>query len=209
ALADRALPSGDEIARRCAASILAFVKELDPPEAGPYPREVFMAETVEWILGREERVVVSAHNSHVRRTPFLGRPTLGGLLGSTLGSGLVVLGTTYGRGPEVRFTQRSPRPFDCEVSLEERTVLPPNSVESRLDRLGPPVTVADLRRTPDGFLDGVDGTLAGGGLDPVDDFPAAYDALVHLRRVTRVPGAFERLRAEFERQEHPEEPESP
>ncbi|MEV4095671.1 erythromycin esterase family protein [Streptosporangium saharense] len=206
ALAGRAFLTGDETARRCAASILAFVEELDPPGAGPYPRETFMAETVEWILGREGRVVVSAHNAHVRRSPFLGRPTLGGLLDATLGPGLVVIGTTYGTGPEVRFTQRSPRPFDCEVSLRERTAPPPNSVESRLERLGPPVTVVDLHRVPDGFLDGVEGTLASGGLDPVDDFPSAYDALVHVREVTRVPGAFERLRAEFE---HPEDPESP
>ncbi|MFI6925394.1 erythromycin esterase family protein [Nonomuraea spiralis] len=217
-LAGRAFPLGDPVLRRCAASLLAFAEEGEeavPPD-GPYPRERFMAETVAWVLEREERIVVSAHNSHVRRTPFHGRPTLGGLLAPSLGAGLVVIGSTYGHGPEVRFTQRSPRPYDCDVSLVTRT-LPPNCVETPLDRLGPPVTVVDLRRAPGELFDGIDGTLASGGLDPVDDFPAAYDALIHVRRVGRVPGAFERLRAEFgsaappdaHQPPHPEQPESP
>ncbi|MFI6498024.1 erythromycin esterase family protein [Nonomuraea typhae] len=238
-LVERTAAQDDVIVHRCGASIQAFLAELDTPQAGPYPREVFMADTVRWILEREERIVVSAHNAHVRRTPLHGRPTLGGLLGESpaigespviggspvvgrspaiggspvvgrspaIGGSPVVVGMTYGAGPEVRFTQRSPRPFDCEVSLHERT-LPANAVESRLERLGGPVAVADLRHAPAGLFDGVDGTLAAGGLDPVDDFPAAYDALIHFRRVTRVPGAFERLRAEFDTQS-PAEPESP
>lgn len=210
ALVERAALHDDEVVRRCAASLHAFVAELDAPAAGPYPREVFMAETVNWVLERERRIVVSAHNAHVRRTPFLGRPMMGGLLASSLGAGLVVIGMTYGSGPEVRFTQRSPRPFDCDVSLEART-LPPNCIESRLDRLGPPVAAVDLRRAPSEFFDGVDGTLANGGLDPVDDFPAAYDAVIHVRGATRVPGAFERLRAELgaaDASQSLEEPES-
>ncbi|MEV3981244.1 erythromycin esterase family protein [Nonomuraea sp. NPDC049758] len=210
-LAGRALRSADPVLRRCAASLQAFADEAETGEAGPagapYPRDRFMAETVEWVLEREQRIVVSAHNSHVRRSPFHGRPTLGGLLAASLGDGLVVVGTTYGSGPEVRFTQRSPRPFDCDVSLEART-LPPNCVEAPLDRLGPPVTVVDLRRAPRELFDGIDGTLASGGLDPVDDFPAAYDALIHVRRVSRVPGAFERLQAEFAAA-RPARPESP
>ncbi|WP_214321217.1 erythromycin esterase family protein [Nonomuraea sediminis] len=197
ALADRALLHEDEVVRRCAASLAAFLEELGTPPAGPYPREVFMADTVRWVLEREERVVVSAHNAHVRRTPFLDRPMLGGLLAPALGDDLVVIGMTYGSGPEVRFTQRSPRPFDCEVSLEER-VLAPNSIEARLERLDEPVSFVDLRRAPAELFDGVDGTAAAGGLDLVDDFPAAYDALIHFRQVSRVPGAFERLRDELE-----------
>ncbi|MFJ8372479.1 erythromycin esterase family protein [Streptomyces sp. NPDC094461] len=188
-----------EIALWCAASLRAFVAEADEdgtsPE-GPHPREAFMARSVEWILRRERRVVVSAHNAHVRRTPLHGRPTLGGLLSAELGADLVVIGTTYGSGPEVTFTQRSSRPFDCDVTLGARTPTP-ESVESRLDRLGQEVALLDPRRAPAGFFDGVEGTLAGGELDPVDDFPAAYDALLHFRRVNRIPGAFERSRAEF------------
>lgn len=214
-----------EVALWCAASLRAFVAETETetetedredrgadaePSAGPYPRDVFMARSVEWILRRERRVVVSAHNAHIRRTPLNGRPTLGSRLDSALGTDLVAIAMTYGSGPEVRFTQRSPRPFDCEVTLGTRTLMP-ESVESRLDRLGPPLTLVDPRRAPDGFFDGVQGTLVGGGLDPVDDFPATYDALLHVRRVTRIPGAFERLRAEFAEAArlHPDAPDKP
>ena len=41
------------------------------------------------------------------------------------------------------------------------------------------------------------GMHAGAELDPVDDLAAAFDAIIHLSRAHRVPGAFERLRTEF------------
>lgn len=188
-----------ETALWCAASLEAFVAEAEADAVlleEPYPREEFMARSVEWILRRERRIVVSAHNGHVRREPLDGRPTLGGLLSASLGDDLVVIGMTYGSGPEVHFAQRSPRPFDWDVTLGTRT-LPPWSLESRLDRLGPETSVLAPRRAPAGFFDGVAGTLAHGELEPVEDFPAAYDAIIHVRRVSRIPGAFERLRAEF------------
>ncbi|MFI6316798.1 erythromycin esterase family protein [Nonomuraea sp. NPDC050556] len=171
-LAERADPHDDPVVRRCGASLRAFVAELDVPEAGPYPRDVFMADTVRWVLEREERVVVSAHNAHVQRTPFEGRPTMGCLLDAALGEEMVVIGMTYGSGPEVRFTQRSPRPFDCDVELVEH-VVEPGSLEERMDRLDLPVAALALGGEP-------------------------YDAVVHVRHATRIPGAFERLRAEFE-----------
>jgi prolyl oligopeptidase/erythromycin esterase len=201
ALHGRALRDGDDTAVRCAESLRAFVADGDGEQLSaeqPYPREEFMADTVRWILEREQRVLVSAHNAHVRRTPLHGRPMLGALLAAELGPELRVIGMTYGSGPEVRLTPRSPRPFDWEVSLHERELVP-ESLEARLERLpGGPVLLVDTRQVPPGFFDGVTGTQANGGLDPLDDVPAAFDALLHVRQVTRVPGAFERLRDEFE-----------
>ncbi|HZX07122.1 erythromycin esterase family protein [Kribbella sp.] len=185
-LEDRAAVLGDEIAIRCAASLHAFVEELAGPVSGPYPRDVFMADTVRWIADREDRIVVSAHNAHVQRTPFLGRTTVGGMLPA---DGVVVIGTTYGTGPEVRFTERSARPFDCDVTLEQR-VPPPNSIEARLDRLGYPIALVE----PADMV--AEGMLSNGEFVPTD-CAAAYDALIHFREVHRIPGAFERLRAEF------------
>ncbi|NUR87855.1 MAG: erythromycin esterase family protein, partial [Nonomuraea sp.] len=49
-LAARGSASADDVVRHCAASLRAFVAELDPPETGPYPRDAFMAETVRWVL---------------------------------------------------------------------------------------------------------------------------------------------------------------
>lgn len=196
----RVREDGDEVALRCARSIEAFLAELDwGGDQGPYPREGFMAETVQWIAAREERILVYAHDTHVRRTAVDGRPWMGALLSEAMGAQLRVLGTTYGTGPVVVFTQRSPRPYDCDVELRERGTAA-GGVEEVLDGLlgEADAAVVDLRSLERDAFAGVDGLLVGGGLERVDDFPAAFDALVHLRRVHAAPGAFERLREEFD-----------
>ncbi|GAB3857886.1 hypothetical protein GCM10028801_17000 [Nocardioides maradonensis] len=154
-LAERGRRTGDAVAERLAASLDAFVAEQGDVGDGPYPREVFLADTVRWVLDREPRILVSAHDGHVQRDPVDGRPTLGGLLAPDLGEDLVVIGTRYSRGPAVRITERSSRPYDWDVALEEG------------------VAVAEP------------GT--------------GYDVVLDLGSVHRVPGAFERLRAELAR----------
>lgn len=203
-LVRRARISEDPIARQCAESIAAFVDEAlgEPPFGEPYHRERFMARTVDWVLEREPRIVVSAHNAHVRRTAMHGRPSLGALLDAELGGALRAIGMTYGAGPEVRFTQRSPRPFDCEVTREERSPLT-GAVESLIEEelaacAGADAALAVPRLMPRESLTALIGTQTAGTIDPVDDFPGSFDAIVHLRSVTAVPGAFERLRHEFE-----------
>lgn len=146
ALAARGSAVGDPVAERLAASVLAFADGQD--------RDRFMADTVRWVLEREERVLVSAHDGHVQRTPYDGLPTLGGLLADALGEDLVAIGTTFTSGPAVRITDRSPRPFDWAVALEEG--------------------------------------VPGPGLDD-----RAFDVVLDLGEVHRVPGAFERLRREL------------
>ncbi len=217
-LIERVRAQDDGIARRAAASLDAFLGELDfvdgpGPDGAPraYPRERFMADTVRWIAERFGRTILLAHNSHVRRTPLHGRPTLGSLLAAEPGTAYRAIATSYAYGPLVRFEQRSPRPFDCDVLLDHRGPVP-GSLEAALERVLPaPETAgaesvavllsfdAGVGRDPElaELLAGASGILAGGELDPVDDFPAAFDAVVHLREANRVPGAFERLRAEF------------
>ncbi|KHK97784.1 hypothetical protein LK09_09795 [Microbacterium mangrovi] len=217
-------PGADAVAHRSAASLRAYLAELDfdvlrtvddAPEI--YPRERFMAETVLWIAAQYGRTIVLAHNSHVRRTAFLGRPTMGTLLDGELAEGYRVIATSYAYGPLVRFVPRSARPFDCDVHLDQRGPVP-GSIEAAIEALRPgfddgaahDAVLLDLREgdapadsgaQPDAALAqavaGSVGILAGGDLDPVDDFPATFDALVHLHEARRVPGAFERLRAEF------------
>ena len=148
-LAVRADESGDAVAARCAASLRAFVAELSAPVDGPYPREAFMADTVSWVAAREPRIVVSAHNGHLRRTDDPARPTVGDRLAAAFGPGLVTIGTGYDAGPVVRIVERSRRPFDWTVSLESGAVVPE---------------------------------------------AGEFDLVVQLPHVTRVPGAFERLR---------------
>ncbi|MCE4025555.1 erythromycin esterase family protein [Microbacterium sp. Au-Mic1] len=186
---------GDDIARRSAATLDAFLAELAwDGEPGAYPRERLMADTVAWIAEREERILVLAHNAHVRREPLHGRPTIGTLLHERFGAGLRVIGMTYGHGPVVSFAERSPRPFDWEAALSEREPAP-GSLELALDPLGD--VLVDLRDAPAALRDGVEGTHAGGGMDPLADATSAFDAVAHRHRVELVPGHLDRLQAEF------------
>ncbi|KJL23323.1 Erythromycin esterase [Microbacterium azadirachtae] len=186
---------GDDIARRSAATLDAFLAELAwDGEPGPYPRERLMADTVAGIAGREERLLVLAHNAHVRRDPLHGRPTLGTLLHARLGDALRVIAMTYGHGPVVSFTERSPRPFDWEVAVSER-IPAPGTLEHALDPLGD--VLVDLRAAPPALRAGITGTAAGAGIDPIADVATAFDAVAHRHRVSLVPGHLDRLRAEF------------
>lgn len=66
-------------------------------------RDAAMADTIEWILGREERIVLAAHNGHLQRWPgaLPGMPPmtpLGLHLDDRLGRDYVVIGTTADTG---------------------------------------------------------------------------------------------------------------
>ncbi len=66
-------------------------------------REAAIADTVEWIVGREDRVVLAAHNAHVQRWPgtLPGMPaatTMGLQLADRLGTDYLVIGTTTETG---------------------------------------------------------------------------------------------------------------
>jgi erythromycin esterase len=67
-LVARAAAAGDEIALRCAHGAQCVVEFLDHglyPEPGRNLRNEVMAENLRWVLGREDRVVVGAHNVHL------------------------------------------------------------------------------------------------------------------------------------------------
>jgi erythromycin esterase len=68
-----------------------------------FNRDAAQADTVEWILRREDRIVVAAHNGHVQRWPgtFPGvamMTPLGMHLAERLGGAYRVIGTTSGTG---------------------------------------------------------------------------------------------------------------
>lgn len=187
----RAQAEGDAPTRHCAAALLAFVTESrwtpESDDGTPYPRDAFMADTVRWVMQRHERVLVCAHNGHVQRTLLEGRPMLGHLLAADLGSSLLVIGQTYGAGPQVHIRERSDVPFDWDVELRERE-LPAGSLESLVEA-EIEASAADAAGVPAYLVR--PGTL---GVGLPSELAGAFDAAVHHRRVRQVPGAFERLR---------------
>ncbi|WP_010692854.1 erythromycin esterase family protein [Saccharopolyspora spinosa] len=194
-LASRAAVQGDEIALHCAASARALDRLITA--GSPSTRDEFMADTVQRLLGRGHRVVISAHNGHVQRSPITGRPTLGGLLAPELGSDMVVIATTYGNGPEIHLIPRSGQPYDWEVSLQRRTPSP-TSIEALLNTTGRPIALLDLHATPTGLLAGAEHLHAQGTQVPVGDFREAFDAIIHFHDGALVPGVIEKLRADIE-----------
>lgn len=65
-------------------------------------RETAIADTVAWIAGREDRIVLLAHNGHVQRCPCtmpgVAPASMGMYLADRLGADYVVIGTTAGTG---------------------------------------------------------------------------------------------------------------
>ena len=101
-----------ETALRCAVTARhadAFLAAMINGPTRRYPpaniRDAAMAENLEWILQREDRIVVVAANGHVQKAPFLAPPfvtegmsTVGEHLAARFGPQMVVIGCTYGGG---------------------------------------------------------------------------------------------------------------
>ncbi|PPK67602.1 erythromycin esterase family protein [Actinokineospora auranticolor] len=150
-------------------------------------RDAAMADTVEWILRREGRVVLGAHNGHIQRWPcplpgMAPMTPMGMHLAERLGEDYRVIGTTTGTGQTLTTSPDfyrgkifsdlgPPQPgsldalmeacYDSPFATDLRT-LPPTDVAT--------VAAATCQRHGTHYAD----------LDPL----AAYDVIVHLPRVT-------------------------
>ncbi|MBV8932793.1 MAG: erythromycin esterase family protein, partial [Kutzneria sp.] len=183
-LGDRAGISGDDVAHLCALGAKCVDDYL---LADRNARDELMAETVRWILDREERIVVSAHNGHVQRClAHTGDPVLGHLLAPVLGDELVVIGTTRTGGviPELRFEGEPPRP--SFISLENLAPPPPHTLDAVMEATGLPLHLVDLRRVPPETLGAATAICAQSFVVDIDP-TRAFDALVHVRSLTPVP----------------------
>ena len=197
--ADRA-----EIALQCAVTARhadAFLANIAAaPErryGGANVRDAAMADNVEWILGREERIVVGAANGHLQRWPYRVPPIineeqimLGQHLARSLGDRMVVLATTYngGRVFSHRAIPGGP-PGHTEVFYQD--VAPftePGSLDVLLASTGEPLAMLDLRGVPEdgpvarSFAE-IDCTRQGPHKQLVNPL-AAFDAVVHIDKVT-------------------------
>ncbi|MFJ3956043.1 erythromycin esterase family protein [Arthrobacter sp. NPDC090010] len=200
-LASTADPARVDRAIRAAQSALGADAFLAAMMAGPtrtWPganlRDVTMADTVEWILEREPRILVAAANGHVKKTPYLAPPVvttpmtmLGEHLEERLGADYVVIGSSYGGGtgwlhrPGPDDGPGHSTPFVADLGAPIA-----GSLDEALAEPGLGHYFVDLRRA-DGpaaaALDRTTGTHNGPGLEP-SDARRSFDAMIHIDRVT-------------------------
>lgn len=151
-------------------------------------RDATMADTVEWILGREERIVLAAHNGHLQRTPgaLPGMPPmtpLGLHLADRLGPGYVVIGTTADTG---RILSTGPE-FYTGTLFGPLPPAAPDSIDGLMAASHDGPFGVDLRRLPRADAEAV--RAAGRQRVLADhygevDVLAAFDVLVHVPVLT-------------------------
>lgn len=165
----------------------------DWPNVGDL-RDRFMANNVAALLeaaGPDARVIVWAHNAHVARGPWTGRPRMGSRLAQRFGSKMVVFGFAFNQGS----LQAWDRGGNAVV---EHTVgpAPENSVSATLATVGIPLFLLDLRNGPATGPIGAwlssphpERTIGSGinsGDTPAEIVPRdVYDAVVFVDRTTR------------------------
>ena len=165
----------------------ALFREL--ARGGPYSmiRESAIAETVEWVLRREGRVVLPAHDAHVQRHPVSmpGVPEMNPLgvhLLDRLGGDYVVIGTTSGEGQTLSEGQDF---FDGRL-FAEMGPPEPGSLDALMAASHDGPFAVDLRRLSpdDAALVRAASRQRFGSVYAEQNALDAYDVLVHLPEVT-------------------------
>jgi erythromycin esterase len=191
-----------EVALRCAntarhtdAFLSGFPAGATRTYEGANVRDAAMAENVEWILRRHERIVVVAANGHIQLQPWSAPPVvpykltmLGEHLAANHRHELVAIASTFGGG-ELQLHRPHPddppghsRPFTEKVQL-----LAPDSLDELLATAGMPHYFLDLRKVPvDGLVAerfaAVSSIMIDSHAVPVDPL-AAFDAVVYVDSV--------------------------
>lgn len=153
-----------------------------------------MADTVEWILRREPRIVVAAANGHVQRTPFSAPPfvvdpmtTMGAHLSDRIGDDLVVIGTAFGGGEQwLHRPDRADPPGHSRPFVSRLAPLAESSLDAVLKRSGIGDAVVDLRILPPGAASALDATAGWHNGDVVQPGHArdAFDVVAFIRTVS-------------------------
>jgi len=179
-----------ELARSTDAFLAAMAEGPTRTWAPANIRDAAMADTVEWILEREERVVLFAANGHVRRTPYLAPPfvseplaTVGTHLSSRLRQDLRVIGTTSGGG-EAWLHRPSPvdPPGHSTPFVEQLPAPRPDTLDGVLAHGRSGSFFVDLTEAPEPITTVV-GTHNGPEVE-LADIGAAYDGILHVDRIS-------------------------
>ncbi|MDP9868425.1 MULTISPECIES: erythromycin esterase family protein [Streptosporangium] len=154
-----------------------------------FDRDAAIADTVEWILRGEERIVLAAHNGHVQRWPCAipGTPaatSMGMHLADRLGEDYLVIGTTSGTGQTLNVTAD----FFTGTLFTAMEAPRPGSLDALMDASHDGPFATDLRRLSPADADAVRAASrqrAGNGTSYSDLSPLdAFDIVVHLPYVT-------------------------
>lgn len=151
-------------------------------------RDATIADTVEWILRREDRIVVAPHNGHIQRCPVTlpGVPsttTMGMHLADRLGKGYLVIGTTMATGQTLN---TAPDFYTGKLFTELEEAPQPGSLDALMAASYDGPFATDLRR-----LSPADATTVRAvsrqrfgafysDVKPLD----AFDMIVHVPHVT-------------------------
>ena len=184
-----------DTAIRCAATARhmdAFQQSIADGATRTYPsaniRDAAMAENVEWILRREDRIVIGAANGHIQRYPLSFPPilndkltTLGQYLSATLGPDLVVIGSAFGGGT---LAQHRPLldgpPGHTELFTTDVGPFESDTIDAELSAAGLPLHLTDLRTAGSVAATRITLDSQSYPIDPV----AAFDAMVYIDAVT-------------------------
>ncbi|MFI0789830.1 erythromycin esterase family protein [Streptomyces lydicus] len=154
-----------------------------------FNRDAAIADTVEWILRSEDRIVLAAHNGHVQRWPLTlpGRPPatpMGMHLADRLGTDYLVIGTTSGIGK----TLNTGPDFYTGTLFTEMEPPQPGSLDALMAASHDGPFATDLRRLTPADTTSVRAASqqrAGIGAVYSDQSPLdAYDIVIHLPHVT-------------------------
>ena len=183
-----------EVARSADGFLSAMTAGATRTWPGANLRDAAMADSVEWILEREPRILIGAANGHVQKSPFLAPPfvtepvtTVGQHLAQRLGADYIAIGTAYDGG-EAWLHRPGPTdppghstPFVADVGTAD-----PASLDAALSRASAEPFVVDLRGA-DGdaaeLLDRTTGTQNGENVQPVDA-RTAFDAMAFVGRIS-------------------------
>ncbi|GGU73250.1 hypothetical protein GCM10010211_43890 [Streptomyces albospinus] len=151
-------------------------------------RDARLADTVGWVLEREDRIVLAAHNGHLQRAPHAmpGMPVMpmaGAHLADRLGSDYLVIGTTTGTGQTLN---TAPEFYTGTLFAELEEAPRPASLDGIMNATHSGPFAADLRR-----LSAADTTALRTvseqryGTYYADQSPLeSFDIVVHLPQVT-------------------------
>jgi erythromycin esterase len=179
---------------QCDAEIRHFSALLAGDAAAPAVniRDCSMADTVEWILGREERIVILAHNAHLQRTllnPEMfgvqSTSQLGHHLAARLGKQYLPIGSTCGSG--TTFNNEMTDDGEPRWAIVDLPPVGPDTVDGLIAANRSEPGILDLRALAPSDVALIDAAPRMRALHftmDVSSVRQAFDMLVHLPHIS-------------------------